>query len=104
VLLPEFQLRARVLYNGSVDLPNFSFTRCSRRFAAPRHYHLSSRNGRSYKGDRHPDRYDLSVEDEGEQDTMFEETERECGNCGEIKLCMTKEGIREEVQAALMGW
>ncbi|KAJ6493560.1 hypothetical protein C8R47DRAFT_1176557 [Mycena vitilis] len=49
----------------------------------PRWYHMSSRTGRSYKGDRHPE--------EDEEDEAFEEKPRKCGNCGEIKLCLRKE-------------
>ncbi|KAJ6607482.1 hypothetical protein B0H10DRAFT_2071474 [Mycena sp. CBHHK59/15] len=53
----------------------------------PRWYHMSSRTGRSYKGDRHPD-------DPGfvkANADLFEEKARKCGNCGETKLCLQKE-------------
>ncbi|KAK7012221.1 hypothetical protein R3P38DRAFT_1585417 [Favolaschia claudopus] len=49
----------------------------------PQWYHMSSRTGRSYKGDRHPD-YD-------EDPDAYEEKPRKCGNCGEVKLCLRRE-------------
>ncbi|KAJ7668336.1 hypothetical protein B0H17DRAFT_1087809 [Mycena rosella] len=52
---------------------------------APRWYHMSSHTGRSYKGDRHPDEF------EEENPDAFEKKARECGNCGEMKLCLRKE-------------
>ncbi|KAJ7252768.1 hypothetical protein B0H12DRAFT_1017978 [Mycena haematopus] len=51
---------------------------------SPRWYHMSSRTGRSYKGDRHPD-------EEEEEADAFEKKPRKCGNCGELKLCLRKE-------------
>ncbi|KAJ7334120.1 hypothetical protein DFH08DRAFT_750223 [Mycena albidolilacea] len=49
----------------------------------PRWYHMSSRTGRSYKGDRHPE--------EDEEEDAFEKKARQCGNCKETRLCLRKE-------------
>lgn len=48
----------------------------------PQYYHVSSRTGRMYRGDRHP---------EEAQDEELEATARACGNCGEVVRCMRKE-------------
>ncbi|KAJ7281565.1 hypothetical protein C8J57DRAFT_1298033 [Mycena rebaudengoi] len=88
---------------GSCYCQNSNF---GRRYCimAPRHYHLSSRNGRAYAGDRHPDYRGNLVVDGPEQDTMFEKRARECGNCGESHICMTKEGIQREKEVYLRRW
>lgn len=68
---------------------NFGHKYCARE---PRSYHISSRTGRSYKGDYHPDKVvtDLS------HDTMpeaYEDAPRKCNNCGEEKWCLNPQGI-----------
>ncbi|KAJ6591605.1 hypothetical protein DFH09DRAFT_1137499 [Mycena vulgaris] len=72
---------------GSCYCPNSNFGRpyC---IMQPQWYHMSSRTGRSYKGDRHPD--DPWIVKENPE--AFEEKPRKCGNCGEEgKLCLRKE-------------
>ena len=51
---------------------------------APAWYH-GGRSG-SYTGDRHPEDY--------EHPEAFEATPRECGNCGEVTLCLKKEWLQ----------
>ncbi|KAJ6518776.1 hypothetical protein C8R45DRAFT_949203 [Mycena sanguinolenta] len=68
--------------SGSCYCQNSNFGRAYCRMN-PRWYHMSSRTGRSYKGDRHP-------EDDEDADA-FEEKPRKCTNCGEVKLCLRKE-------------
>ncbi|KAJ7155436.1 hypothetical protein C8R43DRAFT_999846 [Mycena crocata] len=63
---------------------NFGIPYCEMR---PQWYHMSSRTGRSYKGDRHPE--DPWYREENAD--AFEEKARKCGNCGETKLCLQKQ-------------
>ncbi|KAJ7043581.1 hypothetical protein C8F04DRAFT_1366508 [Mycena alexandri] len=53
----------------------------------PQWYHMSSRTGKSYVGDRHPD--DPWILEENPD--AFEAQEKICGNCGEKKRCLKKE-------------
>ncbi|KAH6904517.1 hypothetical protein BKA70DRAFT_1297015 [Coprinopsis sp. MPI-PUGE-AT-0042] len=69
---------------------NFGHFYCDR---VPKYYHVSSHTGRRYTGDRHPDAsYDINPKDDPE---LFEEKPRKCRTCGEVKLCMKEEYLRE---------
>ncbi|KIM87710.1 hypothetical protein PILCRDRAFT_814400 [Piloderma croceum F 1598] len=72
-------------YRGSCYCQNSNFGTpyCTR---APAWYH-GGRAG-SYVGDRHPEEYVY------EHPEAFETTPRQCGNCGEVKLCLKKEWLR----------
>ncbi|KAJ7281562.1 hypothetical protein C8J57DRAFT_1056248 [Mycena rebaudengoi] len=88
---------------GSCSCQNTNFGRpyC---IMTPTHYHMSSRSGKAYTGDRHPDYRGNLVVQGPERDTMFEKSARECCNCGETKICMTKKGIQRETQEYLRLW
>jgi hypothetical protein len=107
LLLPKYELWSSILYHESV--PDLVLSYCDLRvvdvgFTAPTHYHMSSRSGKAYTGDRHPDYRGNLVVQGPERDTMFEKSARECGNCGETKICMTKKGIQRETQEYLRLW
>ncbi|KAH6904521.1 hypothetical protein BKA70DRAFT_1193290 [Coprinopsis sp. MPI-PUGE-AT-0042] len=68
------------------ETKNFGHFYCDR---VPKYYHVSSRSGRHYKGDRHPDSpWDLNAQKRPE---FFEDEPRTCRTCGEVKLCMKEE-------------
>ncbi|KII88509.1 hypothetical protein PLICRDRAFT_110179 [Plicaturopsis crispa FD-325 SS-3] len=51
----------------------------------PAWYHMSSRTGKSYKGDRHPGN------PEEYREGVLEDEPRECGNCHKVARCIKKE-------------
>ncbi|KAJ6520705.1 hypothetical protein DFH09DRAFT_1287438 [Mycena vulgaris] len=62
---------------------NFGHKYCGR---VPEWYHCSSRTGKVYGGDNHPDEYDAKLHDVPV--SRWEAEPRECGNCGERKRCL----------------
>lgn len=65
---------------------NFGHPYCQ---SAPQHYHVSSRTGRGYRGDRHPNEsWGVSASTHPE---AFEAEPRVCNNCGKVERCLKKE-------------
>ncbi|KAJ7141714.1 hypothetical protein C8R43DRAFT_1017061 [Mycena crocata] len=62
---------------------NFGHKYCGR---VPEWYHYSGRTGQLYRGDNHPDEYDAELHETPAGD--WEKEPRECGNCGERKICL----------------
>jgi hypothetical protein len=54
----------------------------------PQYYHVSSRTGRTYKGDRHPEDEDMNA---STHPKIFEKNPRACNNCGKIAMCLKNE-------------
>ncbi|KZV86224.1 hypothetical protein EXIGLDRAFT_653423 [Exidia glandulosa HHB12029] len=69
---------------------NFGHKYCERE---PQYYHISSRTGRLYKGDYHPDTTTSEIDHETHPE-LFEKEPRECNNCGEVKYCLLKSAMR----------
>lgn len=63
---------------------NFGSLYCARE---PKYYYMSSKTGKSYKGDYHPE-YEDDMDPKA-----FETKPPKCNNCGEIALCL-KPGYR----------
>ncbi|KAJ7211625.1 hypothetical protein GGX14DRAFT_448903, partial [Mycena pura] len=62
---------------------NFGHNYCER---VPEWYHCSSRTGKVYRGDNHPDEYLAKLHDLPAD--LWEKGPRKCRNCGEAKLCL----------------
>ncbi|KAJ6573717.1 hypothetical protein B0H10DRAFT_1837841, partial [Mycena sp. CBHHK59/15] len=62
---------------------NFGHKYCGR---VPEWYHFSSRTGKVYRGDNHPDEF--NAKSHGIPDSQWEEEPRECRNCRETKVCL----------------
>ncbi|KAF8576570.1 hypothetical protein K439DRAFT_1538752 [Ramaria rubella] len=62
---------------------NFGNPYCDRE---PRDYHGNGRNGKTYKGDRHPEAYDAPY-----PDSCYEAEPRACNNCGVVTRVFKKE-------------
>ncbi|KAJ7581358.1 hypothetical protein C8J56DRAFT_793816 [Mycena floridula] len=76
-----------------LESSNFGHLYCE---SDPRPYHLSSRTGRSYKGDYHPEGGEMKREGMPE---LYEDKERECNNCGKVKFCLRSAGRRAGLAA-----
>ncbi|KAJ7073398.1 hypothetical protein B0H15DRAFT_869198 [Mycena belliarum] len=64
---------------------NFGHKYCGR---VPEWYHCSSRTGRVYRGDNHPDPYDAELH--AVPAAQWEAAPRTCGNCWQTKLCLKR--------------
>ncbi|KAJ7612711.1 hypothetical protein FB45DRAFT_939597 [Roridomyces roridus] len=54
--------------------------------SVPEWYHFSQRTGCPYTGDSHPSRGEAKMHQVPE--SAWETEPRQCGNCGEVKLCL----------------
>ncbi|KAJ7172843.1 hypothetical protein C8R43DRAFT_977680 [Mycena crocata] len=62
---------------------NFGHKYCGR---VPEWYHFCGRTGQMYRGDNHPSAGD--AKSHGVHASEWETEPRECGNCGEMKVCL----------------